>query len=122
MDANDFIHYLQAEKQKIKDWDVENLKKLFQAFDLMSQVVNSTSTLPSEQVTKAFILGMGHRTLEQSGVRLMFQIIETLAQYQKEGQHTDARNEGSRLTCERLVDLFKEANEGFLPSQGLSSI
>lgn len=119
MDANEFVNYL-AHKGLIKEWEVEQAKKMFNAFSLLSEAVNSTSKLSPEVLKQGFILAMGHRTLEQSGVRVMFQIIEELA---VDDGYTDARNKGSREISKLLLELFQdEKGEGAKPSQWLGSI
>ena len=69
----------------------------------------------------------GHRTLQQSTIRLFLEVIEMVG---KEDYQTDLRNEDAKKVCGDLVKGFRllkenetgRKHDGFFPSQFLGHI
>jgi hypothetical protein len=112
-----------------RPWEVEQAKKLLAAFKEIGRVLNTTSQPPAAIVAEAMKAGVGHNTLEQDFMRMMFRIIETLAEQVEEPENhskemckfTDGRNRSGRQTCYTVVKLFEEkfgkgARPSYLPS------
>jgi len=121
---------INEEGQYERPWEVEKATRLFAAFKELGRVLNTTSQTPAAIVTEAMKAGMGHNTLEQNFVRMMLNIIETLAEQVEDPEtpnkdsckFTDLRNRSGRVTCYEMVKLFQqEKGEGAQPSQYLGS-
>ena len=90
------------------------------AIDGLSNYVNGCSHDHKELVE---LFSVEHRTLQQSMLRAMLHLIESMAD---ESFRTDGRNEQSKALCKQLLSGFDtqvhESQRGFKPSEFLGYI
>jgi len=85
--------------------------------DQFSDAVN-TFGFDQEAFNKA--MNRQHRTLQQSMMRAVLGWVESVAD--KDAKFFDARNEGSKRVATKLIQEFRDNNDGIEPSKFLGFI
>lgn len=140
MNKKDFIHYLKKDGTlKLnaegddweRPWEIEPAKRLFDAFKEIGNILNSTSHMDATVAARAMSMAVGHPTLEQNFMRMMFGMMEHLATQVEEPENearqickfTDHRNRSGRVMCHTLLKMFQEEKgDGAKPSQWLGYV
>ena len=87
--------------------------------ELAQKLTDFVNTYSMSDKSKQFIEGFNrqHRTLQQSSMRLILELIENIA---SDDFHTDARNEQSKKVAKMLLKGFESEYIKELMSQGVS--
>lgn len=98
-------------QEQKRDYEQESNQRGIDASEMMSDFVNKSREYKA--FTDNFL--RQHRTLQQSMIRLMLEVIEKVA---SDEYRFDARNQGAHETCKRLIAGHKTEVYKLLLSQG----